>query len=320
MNNCDITLQHEQGLAKAEQDGLLRLHVQELSTAKPDSTDRSIGNTLTCIKTTQSGSIDEGSSATEGDVPDRQQDWVQRAPAECSPATVERSERDRLRDMDAFPDTSCKQLAGRDVATRKAAKEAAAEVSTGLAAEQVAARNTDDGVATMEAAVEKATDEAAAKKVADEPAAKNRPQAQPHHVEPDSLIRLHVRELSRDMDAFPDTGYKLELGADLYVSGLDMLQIGLALTSAEIIGDDEAGEKETNKTPEFLKTSRRGSDATDSAQVVQWKGMADNKIQPDSCTWVFITMGFIQSNKNTTDRAKSILVGDHLSLADNARA
>ena len=114
------------------------------------------------------------------------------------------------------------------------------------------------------------------------------------------------------MDAFPDTSCKLDdgeeqqqlLGKQLYkqFSGLNMLQIGLALTPAEIIGDDEAGEKETNKTPEFLKTSRRGSDAT------------------DSCTWVFITMGFIQSNKNTTDRAKSILVGDHLNLADNARA
>ena len=46
--------------------------------------------------------------------------------------------------------------------------------------------------------------------------------------------------------------------------------------------------------------------------------MADNKIQPDSRTWMFITMGFIESNKNTTDRAKSILVGDNLNLADNA--
>ena len=93
---------------KPHKDGHLRLRVQELSTAKPDSTDRLIGNTLTCIKTAQLGSIVEGSPATEGDVPDRQQYWVQRAPHECSPETVERSERDRLRDMDAFPDTSCK--------------------------------------------------------------------------------------------------------------------------------------------------------------------------------------------------------------------
>ena len=69
-----------------------------------------------------------------------------------------------------------------------------------------------------------------------------------------------------------------------------------------------------------LKKFRGGSDATNHAQVAQWKGMTDNKILPDSCTRVFHTMGIIQFNKHTTDRAKSILVGDHLNLADIAMA
>ena len=48
--------------------------------------------------------------------------------------------------------------------------------------------------------------------------------------------------------------------------------------------------------------------------------MADNEILPTSCTRMFPTMGIMQFNKNTTNRAKSSLVGDHLNLADIAVA
>ena len=53
---------------------------------------------------------------------------------------------------------------------------------------------------------------------------------------------------------------------------------------------------------------RGESDAAKRAQVDQWMCMADNEILPTSCTWVFPTMGIMQFNKNTTDRAKSVLV------------
>merc|ERR1719201_1035611 len=82
---------------------------------------------------------------------------------------------------------------------------------------------------------------------------------------------------------------------------------------------------------------RGGSDASARAQVVQWMAMADNEILPAACTWVFPTMGIMQFNKNTTERAKedvkaalkslndhlltrTFLVGERLSLADIAVA
>ena len=67
---------------------------------------------------------------------------------------------------------------------RKAAKKAAAEVSTRLAAELVAANKAADEVATKEAAVKEA-------------AAKNRTQAQPHAVEPDDPPLLHEPDHSK---------------------------------------------------------------------------------------------------------------------------
>merc|ERR1712114_187 len=121
---------------------------------------------------------------------------------------------------------------------------------------------------------------------------------------------------------------------------------------------------ETNKKPEFLKKFplgkvpafegsdgvlltesnaiayyvandelRGGSDAAARAQVVQWMCMADNEILPPSCTWVFPTMGIMQYNKQTTEKAMddlrraldalnkhlltcTFLAGERITLAD----
>ena len=42
--------------------------------------------------------------------------------------------------------------------------------------------------------------------------------------------------------------------------------------------------------------------------------IADNDIQPTSCTGVFITMAIMQFNKNTTDRAKEDTKAAHETL------
>merc|ERR1712209_254130 len=78
---------------------------------------------------------------------------------------------------------------------------------------------------------------------------------------------------------------------------------------------------------------RGGSDAATRAQVVQWMSMADSDILPAACTWVFPTLGIMQYNKNSTERAKddvkaalkvldqhlatrTYLVGERITLAD----
>ena len=106
-----------------------RCLVNQNNNFQDKSADRSIDRTLTCSETTQLGSIHEGSSATEGDTPDRavkmkgssdttdrfhRQHCVgrqvfQREPVQCSPTTEEGSERDSLTEKDAFPDTDCKR-------------------------------------------------------------------------------------------------------------------------------------------------------------------------------------------------------------------
>jgi elongation factor 1-gamma len=75
----------------------------------------------------------------------------------------------------------------------------------------------------------------------------------------------------------------------------------------------------------------RGGD--NEAEVLQWIGVADNDILPAACTWVYPTMGIMQYNKNSTEKAKNdvkkvmeamnqhlltrtYLVGERISQAD----
>ena len=100
--------------------------------------------------------------------------------------------------------------------------------------------------------------------------------------------------------------------------------------------------RETNKTPKFLKKFPLGkvpafeksdgvlltesnaiayyvandelrgeSDAAIPAQVVQWMCMANNKIPPISCTWVFPNMGIMKFNVYATDRARKDIRAYH---------
>jgi len=77
----------------------------------------------------------------------------------------------------------------------------------------------------------------------------------------------------------------------------------------------------------------RGTTQLMKAQIIQWLSFADSEILPPSCTWVFPTMGIMQFNKQTTDKAKqdlkkaldvlnqhlltcTYLVGERITLAD----
>jgi len=76
-----------------------------------------------------------------------------------------------------------------------------------------------------------------------------------------------------------------------------------------------------------------GTSRRDSAFVQQWVNFGDNELLPASCTWVFPTMGIMQYNKQSTERAKeevrkamallnvhletrTFLVGERITLAD----
>jgi len=82
---------------------------------------------------------------------------------------------------------------------------------------------------------------------------------------------------------------------------------------------------------------RGGKDSVAQSQVLQWLNFADSDILPAACTWVFPTLGIMQFNKNSTERAKedvtkamtalndhllhhTFLVGERLTLADIAVA
>jgi len=77
----------------------------------------------------------------------------------------------------------------------------------------------------------------------------------------------------------------------------------------------------------------RGTSPVDAALVQQWIEFADSDILPSYCTWLFPCLGFMQYNKQNTERAKedikaalsvlnthlqtrTYLVGERISLAD----
>jgi len=136
------------------------------------------------------------------------------------------------------------------------------------------------------------------------------------------------------------------------------------LSNADVKVDDKFVFGETNKSDAFLKKfplgkvpAFEGSDGTclfesdaiayyvankqlrggDSclaqAQVAQFVSFAQNEVLPAACTWVFPTMGIMQFNKTSTERAKedvkkamealdkvlltkTFLVGERITLAD----
>jgi len=80
---------------------------------------------------------------------------------------------------------------------------------------------------------------------------------------------------------------------------------------------------------QLLASSSRAAQA----QVQQWVNFGDQELLPASCTWVFPTLGIMQYNKNSTERAKddvkaalkvlnqhletrTYLVGERITLAD----
>merc|ERR1712193_434686 len=82
---------------------------------------------------------------------------------------------------------------------------------------------------------------------------------------------------------------------------------------------------------------RGGDSCLHQAQVAQYVSFAQNEVLPAACTWVFPTMGIMQFNKTSTERAKedvkaalkclndhlltrTFLVGERLTLADIAVA
>jgi len=81
------------------------------------------------------------------------------------------------------------------------------------------------------------------------------------------------------------------------------------------------------------KQLRGGDNSLHQAQVAQYVSFAQNEVLPAACTWVFPTMGIMQFNKTSTDRAKvevkaamealnkvlltkTYLVGERITLAD----
>merc|ERR1719242_1307975 len=77
----------------------------------------------------------------------------------------------------------------------------------------------------------------------------------------------------------------------------------------------------------------RGVGGLDQALVAQWMSFAQNEVLPSACTWVFPTLGIMQFNKTSTERAKeevkkamdvlnkhlltrTYLVGERITLAD----
>ncbi|XP_061405744.1 elongation factor 1-gamma [Lethenteron reissneri] len=91
---------------------------------------------------------------------------------------------------------------------------------------------------------------------------------------------------------------------------------------------------ESNAIAHYVaNNSLRGDNIEASAKVQQWISFADSEIVPASATWVFPTLGIVQYNKQSTDRAKedvkkalgilnehlkahTFLVGERVSLAD----
>jgi elongation factor 1-gamma len=63
---------------------------------------------------------------------------------------------------------------------------------------------------------------------------------------------------------------------------------------------------ESNAIAYFLANEelRGGSCVINQALVQQWLYFADSDILPASCTWVFPTLGIMQFNKTSTERAK----------------
>merc|ERR1712142_1095793 len=100
------------------------------------------------------------------------------------------------------------------------------------------------------------------------------------------------------------------------------------------ISDDGIKLFESNAIAYYLSHGElRGTNAKDTAQILQWINFGDNEILPASCTWVFPCMGIMPFNKQSTEKAKeeiktclnilnkhletkTYLVGERISLAD----
>jgi len=100
------------------------------------------------------------------------------------------------------------------------------------------------------------------------------------------------------------------------------------------VGDHGVHLFESNAIAYYLSNNElRGTNAKDSAQIMQWISFGDNEILPASCTWVFPCMGIMPFNKQSTEKAKeeiktclsilnkhletrTYLVGERISLAD----
>jgi len=100
------------------------------------------------------------------------------------------------------------------------------------------------------------------------------------------------------------------------------------------ISDDGIKLFESNAIAYYLSNNElRGTNAKDTAQILQWINFGDNEILPASCTWVFPCMGIMPFNKQSTEKAKeeiktclnilnkhletkTYLVGERISLAD----
>jgi len=134
-------------------------------------------------------------------------------------------------------------------------------------------------------------------------------------------------------------------------------------SNATVNVDDKFVLGETNKSDEFLKKfplgkvpafesadgtclfesdaiafyvaseAMRGVGGLDQALVAQWMSFAQNEVLPSACTWVFPTLGIMQFNKTSSERAKedvkkamdvlnkhlltrTYLVGERITLAD----
>eukprot|EP00493_Phyllostaurus_siculus_P024204 UN24541 len=153
---------------------------------------------------------------------------------------------------------------------------------------------------------------------------------------------------------YPDNfrAYKVQIAAEYSGANIKLVQDPPAFKLGETNKTDEFLKKfplgkvpafesdngvnlfESNAIAYFVGNEQlRGASALDAACIQQWVNFADNEILPSACTWVFPTQGFMQYNKQNTDRAKddikramaalnshlltrTFLVGERVTLAD----